>query len=250
MKGVILAGGLGTRLDPVTRVINKHLLPVANKPMIYYPLQTLVNAGIEDILIVTSGKSAGDFLQLLANGKEFGLEHINYTYQKGAGGTADALRLAEHFVNNDKMVVILGDNVIDYNIKEFVEKFHHQPKGARILLKEVPDPERFGSVVLQNGKITSIEEKPKHPKSNYAITGIYMLDSYAFEVLKTLQPSERGQLEILDVLKSYMDKGQLEFDFLPGHWTDAGTFYSLIKANLLAMDKEERKRLIDEISQL
>lgn len=249
MKGVVLAGGLGTRLDPVTRVVNKHLLPVANKPMIYYPIQTLASSGIEDILIITGGNSAGDFLRLLGNGQEFGLKQISYAYQKGAGGTADALRLAEGFVHKEKMLVILGDNIIDYNIKEFVEKFRRQSKGARILLKEVKDPERFGLAELQNGKIIFIEEKPKQPKSNYAVTGIYMMDSYAFEVIKTLKPSERGQLEILDIISVYMKRGDLEFDFLPGNWIDAGTFNSLMKANLLLMDMEERKRLVDELKQ-
>lgn len=248
MKGVVLAGGLGTRLSPLTKVTNKHLLPVWNKPMVYYPIQTLVDADITDLLIVTGGESAGDFLRLLGNGKEFGLKHLNYTYQEGHGGIAAALALAEHFADNEKIVVILGDNILSSNITEFIEKFKKQEKGARILLKKVPDPERFGVAEIEGDKIIRIVEKPKHPKTNYANVGIYMYPPDVFDIIKTLKPSGRGELEITDVNNSYIERGLMEFDFLPGYWTDSGTFYSLMRANLLAMDKDERKRLIQELT--
>ena len=242
LKGIILAGGLGKRLYPLTRINNKHLLPVYKKPMIYYPIQTLVDAGIKDILIVTGGNNAGDFLRLLGNGKEFGLKHINYTYQEGEGGIADALRLAEHFADNDKVVVMLGDNIIEKDIKKPVQDFLNQPKGARILLKKVEDPDRFGVVEFsaggeKGGKIISIEEKPKKPKSNYAVTGIYMYDSQAFEIIKTLKPSGRGEFEITDVNNEYIEKGELEYSMLDGWWTDSGTFESLLNANMLVAKK-------------
>ncbi len=240
MKGVVLAGGLGTRLYPLTKVTNKHLLPVFKKPMIYYPIQTLVDAGIKDILIVTGGNSAGDFLKLLGNGKEFGLKHINYTYQEGEGGIADALSLAEHFVKGGKFVVILGDNVIEKSIKDEVKVFSKQEEGARILLKEVERPERFGVAEIENGRIIKIIEKPDVPPSNLAVTGIYMYDSYAFEIIKTLKPSERGELEITDVNNRYVEKGTLTYGMLQGWWTDAGTFESLIRANNLVYEKEKK----------
>lgn len=183
MKGIILAGGLGTRLYPLTKVTNKHLLPVYDKPMIYYPIQTLINAGIDDILIVTGGNNAGDFLKLLGNGKEFGLKHINYTYQEGEGGIAEALRLAEFFASREKICVVLGDNIIEKNIRRAVENFQRQKEGAKILLKEVPDPQRFGVAELKGDRITRIEEKPKKPKSKYAVIGIYLFDQ---EVLDDL----------------------------------------------------------------
>jgi glucose-1-phosphate thymidylyltransferase len=239
MKGVILAGGLGTRLYPLTKVTNKHLLPIHNKPMIYYPIQTLVDAGIKDILIVTGGNSAGDFLRLLGNGKEFGLKHINYTYQEGEGGIADALSLAEHFAGNGKFVVMLGDNIIEESIKDEVKIFSKQDRGARILLKEVERPERFGVAEIKDGKIVKIIEKPKIPPSNLAVTGIYMYDSYAFDIIKTLKPSERGELEITDVNNRYIDKGMLTYGMLKGWWTDAGTFESLMRANNLVYRKEK-----------
>ncbi|MFA5389681.1 MAG: sugar phosphate nucleotidyltransferase, partial [Candidatus Omnitrophota bacterium] len=196
MKGVILAGGLGKRLEPLTRITNKHLLPVYGKPMIYYPIQALVDAGIKDILIVTGGNHAGEFLRLLGNGSEFGLKAINYTYQKGEGGIAEALRLAEHFADNDKIVVILGDNLIERSIKRHVGDFSRQSKGAKILLKKVSDPERFGVAEIKGKRIVGIAEKPKHPKSSYAVTGIYMYDRKVFDIIKTLKPSDRGELEI------------------------------------------------------
>lgn len=237
IKGVILAGGLGKRLYPLTRISNKHLLPVYNKPMIYYPIQTLVDAGIKDILIVTGGNHAGEFLRLLGNGKDFGLKHINYTYQEGEGGIAEALKLAEHFADNDRIVVVLGDNIIEKGIKEAVEDFKKQPNGAKILLKEVDDPERFGVAELDGKKIISIEEKPKKPRSNYAVTGIYMYDSKVFEIAKTLKPSGRGELEITDVNNAYLKRGELTYNILSGWWTDSGTFDSLLRANILAAKK-------------
>jgi len=235
MKGVVLAGGLGTRLWPLTKITNKHLLPVYDKPMVYYPLKCLVNAGIKDVLLVTGGNDAGDFLRLLGNGKELGLKELHYTYQEGEGGIADALRLAEDFADGDKLVVILGDNIIEKDIRQGVANFFSQPKGARIYLKEVPDPERFGVPVIEGGRIVQIEEKPKNPASRYAVIGIYMYDEQVFEFIKSLKPSERGELEITDVNNFYLQQGSLEYQILDGWWTDAGTFDSLLKAtNLVA----------------
>ncbi|HPM70662.1 MAG TPA: sugar phosphate nucleotidyltransferase, partial [Smithellaceae bacterium] len=210
MKGIVLAGGLGSRLYPLTKVTNKHLLPVYNEPMIYYPIRILVNAGINEILIVTGGNNAGDFLRLLENGKDFGLKHINYTYQQGEGGIAAALSMAEHFADNDKIVVVLGDNIIENNIKVAVDKFRAQKEGGRILLKEVTDPQRFGVPVFEGKKIIRIEEKPKHPASNYAVIGIYMYDWRVFEFIKSLKPSQRGELEITDVNNFYIAENKME----------------------------------------
>jgi len=235
MKGIILAGGLGSRLHPLTKVTNKHLLPVHNKPMIFYPIETLIHAGIHDILIVTGGNNAGDFLRLLGNGRDFGLEHINYTYQEGEGGIAEALGLAEYFASGDRICVVLGDNIIEKNIIAAVESYRKQERGAKILLKEVPDPQRFGVPVLDGEKVVKIEEKPKNPKSNYAVTGIYMYDSLVFDIIKTLEPSDRGEFEITDVNNAYIERGELTWDLLEGWWTDAGTFESLLRAtNLVA----------------
>lgn len=236
MKGVILAGGLGTRLAPLTRVTNKHLLPIYDKPMIFYPIEALINAGIRDILIVTGGSSAGDFLRLLGNGRDFGLNHLNYAYQEGEGGIAEALDLAEHFADNGKIVVILGDNIIEKNIKKAVADFEKQEEGAKLLLKEVPDPQRFGVAELDGDRIVNIEEKPKKPKTNLAVTGIYMYDRKVFEIIKTLEPSQRGELEITDVNNQYIGWNQLTFDILDGWWTDAGTFDSLLRANSLVAE--------------
>ncbi|MFH0983953.1 MAG: sugar phosphate nucleotidyltransferase [Candidatus Omnitrophota bacterium] len=233
MKGVILAGGLGSRLFPLTKVTNKHLLPVYNKPMIYYPIETLVRAGVRDILIVTGGNSSGDFLKLLGNGKQFGLKHINYTYQEGEGGIAQALGLAEHFVGNEKVVVVLGDNIIQADITPHVRSFSAQPEGARLLLKKVPDPGRFGVATLKKNKIVEIVEKPKVPKSSYAVIGLYMYDAKVFSFIKTLKPSRRGELEITDVNNWYLKRGALQHDILNGFWTDAGQFESLYRANTL-----------------
>lgn len=235
MKGVILAGGLGTRLHPLTRITNKHLLPVFDRPMIYYPLQALINAGIRDILLVTGGNNAGDFLKLLGNGKDFGLQHLNYTYQEGEGGIAAALSLAEHFVDGERVCVVLGDNIIERNFAASAAKFAEGTEGARILLKAVPDPERFGVAVFRGRRIVAIEEKPRRPKSRYAVTGIYMYDARVFDVIRTLKPSGRGELEITDVNNWYLRQGELGYEILRGWWTDAGTFDALHRAgNLVA----------------
>ena len=235
MKGVVLAGGSGSRLYPLTKITNKHLLPIYDKPMIYYPIQTLVDAGIRDILLVTGGRNSGDFLRLLANGKEFGLAHFNYTYQEGEGGIADALALAEHFADGEKICVILGDNIIEGSIRGAVDAFHEQPRGARILLKEVLDAERFGVAELEDGRIVGIEEKPRKPKSSYAVTGIYLYDGSVFEKVRQLVPSRRGELEITDVNNAYIREGTMSFTYLEGWWTDAGTFDSMLRAsNLVA----------------
>ncbi|OIO34675.1 MAG: spore coat protein [Candidatus Omnitrophica bacterium CG1_02_40_15] len=233
MKGVILAGGLGKRLEPLTRITNKHLLPVYGKPMIYYPIEALVEAGIKDILIVTGGNHAGEFLRLLGNGSEFGLKAINYTYQKGEGGIAEALRLARYFADNDKIVVILGDNLIEKSIKRYVDDFSKQPKGAKILLKKVNDPERFGVAEIKGSQIVKIIEKPKRPKSKYAVTGIYMYDKKVFDIIKTLKPSNRGELEITDVNNEYIKRRQMTFSVLDGWWSDCGTYEALLRANNL-----------------
>lgn len=234
MKGVILAGGLGTRLHPLTKITNKHLLPIYDRPMIYYPLQTLVDAGIDDILLVTGGNNAGDFLKLLGNGKEFGLKHLNYTYQEGEGGIAEALGLAEYFSEGDSVIVILGDNIIEKSIKTAVDTFKQQGGGAKILLKEVADPQRFGVVELDGEKVVNIVEKPKQPKSNLIVTGVYMYDSEVFDIIKTLKPSGRHELEITDVNNRYIQDNKMTFEVLDGWWTDAGTFESLYRANSLA----------------
>lgn len=233
MKGVILAGGLGSRLFPLTKVTNKHLLPVYNKPMIYYPIETLAKAGIRDILLVTGGDSAGGFLKLLGNGRQFGLNNITYAYQEGEGGIADALSLAEHFADGDSIAVVLGDNIIEDNIKPYVDKFKKQKSGARLLLKKVPDPHRFGVAEFKGGRISKIVEKPSKPKSPYAVTGLYMYDGSVFDLIRPLKPSRRGELEITDVNNAYLKRGDLEFDMLKGFWTDAGTFESLYRANCL-----------------
>jgi glucose-1-phosphate thymidylyltransferase len=238
MKGVILAGGLGTRLFPLTKITNKHLLPIYDRPMIYYPLQTLVDAGIEEILIVTGGNNAGDFLRLLGNGKEFGLKHINYTYQEGEGGIAEALGLAEYYVDGDRVVVILGDNIFEKNIRKAVENFKRQPSGAKILLRKVEDPWRFGVAELDGDRVKRIVEKPKEPKSDLIVTGIYMFDPDVFKIIKTLKPSDRGELEITDVNNAYIERNQMTFEILDGWWTDAGTFESLYRANKLVAEKK------------
>jgi len=235
MKGVILAGGTGSRLHPLTRITNKHLLPVFDRPMIFYPLQTLINAGIRDILLVTGGPHAGDFLRLLGNGREFGLTHLNYAYQEGEGGIAAALALAEHFAEGDRLCILLGDNLIEGSVAPAVERFVRQPRGARIILKQVPDAERFGVAEIRDGRIVSIEEKPARPKSDYAVTGIYMYDDRVFDAIRTLRPSARGELEITDVNNWYLERGELACELLDGWWTDAGTFDSLHRAgNLVA----------------
>ncbi len=234
MKGVILAGGMGTRLDPMTRVTNKHLLPIYNKPMIYYPIECLVNAGISDIMVVTGGNKAGDFLELLGDGNELGVNGLHYTYQKGAGGIAHALGLTKEFADGEKIVVVLGDNIIEKNIRKSVADFFTQKKGAKILLKEVSDPHRFGVAEIdQNNKVISIEEKPKNPKSNFAVIGIYMFDNQIFDIISTLKPSQRGELEITDVNNFYLQQGTMTADILEGWWSDAGTIESWNRVNRL-----------------
>jgi len=238
MKGIVLAGGTATRLYPLTIVTNKHLLPIYDRPMIYYPIQALVNAGVEDIMIVTGGRKSGDFLSLLGNGSEFGLKHLNYTYQEGEGGIAEALGLCEHWAAGEKICVVLGDNIIQYNVAKAVGDFRRQERGAKILLKEVHDPERFGVAEIHQGHVTNIEEKPKEPKTNFAVTGLYMYDSSVFDKVRTLEPSARGELEITDVNNAYIREGAMSFAFLDGWWTDAGTFDSLLRAaNLVAQSR-------------
>ena len=237
MKGVVLAGGLGTRLLPLTKVTNKHLLPIFNKPMVYYPIETLAHAGIQEILIVTGGNNAGEFLRLLGNGVEFGLRDLHYAYQAGEGGIAEALRLAEHFADGEPIAVVLGDNVIEDPIGPFVERFIRQKSGAKILLKEVEDPMRFGVAEINGDRIIDIEEKPRIPKSRFAVTGIYMYDAGVFDIIRGLKPSQRGELEITDVNNHYIQKGQMTFEVLNGWWTDAGTFESLFRANCLIAEK-------------
>lgn len=241
MKGVILAGGKGSRLYPLTRVTNKHLLPVYDRPMIYYPIQILVDAGIRDIIIVTGGQNSGDFLRLLSNGKDFDLHRIHYTYQEGEGGISDALRLAEPFVEGEKICVVLGDNIIENNIIHSRQAFEKQDRGAHIILKEVQDPERFGCPEIANGKILGIEEKPKKPKSNYAVTGIYFYDATVFEKIGKTKPSWRNELEITDVNNLYLQEGTLTHSILDGWWTDAGQFESLLRATNLVADSGANK---------
>ncbi len=241
MKGVVLAGGLGTRLRPLTAVTNKHLLPVYDQPMIHYPIRTLVNAGITDIIIVTGGNSAGDFLKLLGNGKAFGLKHLNYTYQEGEGGIAEALALVEHFAAGDPVCVVLGDNIIESNISSAVRAYRHQGGGAKILLKKVPDPQRFGVPEVDGRRVVRIEEKPEQPKSEYAVIGIYMYDSGVYEIIRTLKPSGRGELEITDVNNAYIDRNEMTWEELDGWWTDAGTFESLLHASNLVAETGANK---------
>ncbi len=241
MKGVVLAGGLGTRLRPLTAVTNKHLLPVYDQPMIYYPIQTLVNAGITDIMIVTGGNSAGDFLKLLGNGKAFGLKHLNYTYQEGEGGIAQALALVEHFAGGDPVCVVLGDNIIEGNIAAAVRAYRHQGGGAKIILKKVPDPDRFGVPELDGKRVLHIQEKPESPKSDYAVIGIYMYDGEVYDIIRTLKPSGRGELEITDVNNAYIERDEMTWEELEGWWTDAGTFESLLHASRLVAETGANK---------
>lgn len=239
MKGIILAGGNGTRLYPMTKVINKHLLNVYDKPMIYYPIQTLVDADIDQIMVVTGGNNAGSFLELLGNGEEFGLKEMHYAYQKDAGGIAEALSMARNFIGDDKFVVILGDNILENSIKSYVDKFREQGTGAKILLTISENPERFGVADLEGDKVISIAEKPKQPKSSNIVIGVYMYDKEVFNVIEKQERSNRGELEITDVNNYYIDHGNLTSDFIEGWWTDAGTVESLFKANLLLGEKSE-----------
>jgi glucose-1-phosphate thymidylyltransferase len=241
LKGVVLAGGLGTRLRPLTSVTNKHLLPVYNQPMIYYPIQCLVNAGITDIMVVTGGSSAGDFLRLLGNGKAFGLKHLNYAYQEGEGGIADALSLVEHFAAEEPVCVVLGDNIIEGNILSAVNAYRAQGRGAKIILKKVPDPQRFGVPRLDGNNVVRIDEKPSVPQSDYAVIGIYMYDGEVYDIIRSLIPSGRGELEITDVNNAYIARNQMTWEELDGWWTDAGTFDSLLHASKLVAETGANK---------
>lgn len=241
MKGIVLAGGLGSRLYPLTHATNKHLLPIYDEPMVYYPVRSLVDAGIDEVMIVTGGPHAGDFIRVIQNGEELGLKHIEYAYQKAESGIADALDLAEDFADGGKIAVILGDNIFENNtqIKKAVADFAKQPEGAKIMLKEVPDPERFGVAEVDGKKVTGIEEKPKKPKSNQAVVGFYLYDARVFEIIKTLDPSERGELEITDVNNNYIKAGTMTWESVEGWWTDAGTFDTLVRANMLMIKKAQ-----------
>jgi glucose-1-phosphate thymidylyltransferase len=244
MKGVILAGGLGTRLHPMTRVTNKHLLPIYDRPMIYYPIQQLVHAGIEQILVVTGGESAGDFLRLLGNGRDFGLRHLDYTYQEGEGGIADALSLARHFADDEPIAVILGDNLFQDSLGPAIRRYAERGSGGMVLLKEVDDPERFGVATVEDDRITGIVEKPAAPASRLAVTGCYMYDSRVFDIIDGLSPSQRGELEITDVNNRYLGWGELDHHVLDGWWTDAGTIRSLFRASRLVSGDRENPVLV------
>jgi glucose-1-phosphate thymidylyltransferase len=240
MKGIILAGGLGTRLHPLTRVTNKHLLPVYDRPMIFYPIEKLIDAGITDILVVTGGHHAGEFLRLLGNGREFGLKHLNYTYQEGEGGIADALGLAEHFADSEPIMVILGDNLFEDSLKGAVQRYTDAGgRGAHIFLKEVQDPQRFGVPELEDGRVVRVLEKPRVPPCSLAVTGVYIYDARVFDIIRTLEPSARGELEITDVNNRYIEWGDLSHDVLTGWWADAGTFESLYRASSLVRREPE-----------
>jgi len=242
LKGVILAGGLGTRLYPLTKITNKHLLPVYDQPMIFYPIQTLVEAGIKDILIVTGGNSAGDFLRLLGNGRAFGLKHLNYTYQEKEGGIAEAIGLAEHFAEGEKVLVMLGDNLIFESIRDDVDAFKRQRNGARIFLKKVKNPKAYGVAEITNGRVVNIIEKPKKPKSDLAVIGIYMYDNEVFDVVKTLKPSARGELEVTDINNAYIQQGTMTYSILKSFWADAGeSIEALAEAGRLVFDFKKKR---------
>ena len=255
MKGVILAGGTGTRLHPMTRITNKHLLPVYDKPMIYYPIEAMVTAGIEDIMVVTGGNHAGEFLRLLGNGRDFGLKHLSYSYQDKAGGIAEALGLAEHFVDNDRFIVMLGDNILEQTIAPYIDNYRRQERGARLLLKQMDDPSHLrhlGVPIIENGRLLFVREKPQSPPSPYAVIGVYMYDPSVFEIVRTLKPSGRGELEITDVNNAYIDRGEMEYDVIEGFWGDAGesidVYYEVIDfvrrhgANKMPTDGADRPR--------
>lgn len=237
MKGIILAGGTGSRLYPLTKVTNKHLLPVYDKPMIYYPLQTLINAGITEIMIVSGRGHAGHFLELLGSGLEFGIQ-LTYEIQEGAGGIAEALGLAERWAGNESVTVILGDNIFEDSIRDAVQSF---TSGAQVFLKTVPDAQRFGVAEVSGNRILSIEEKPKNPKSNLAVTGLYIFDANVFQIIKNLKPSARGELEITDVNNAYIRQGSMTFALLKGFWSDAGTFDSLVRAGIIVQEYRKRQ---------
>jgi glucose-1-phosphate thymidylyltransferase len=244
MKGVILAGGTGSRLFPVTKVTNKHLLPVYDKPMIYYPLECMAKAGIEEVMLVTGGNNAGDFIRLCGNGREFGLKNLNYAYQEGAGGIAQALGLAEHFAEGDSILLILGDNILEYSIRENARRFRHQGQGAKILLSQVENPKAYGVAEIDpDGRVSRIVEKPVEPKSNWAVIGIYFYDRHVFEIAKTLKPSARGELEITDVNNAYIERGEMSADKITGWWADAGENldYYLKACNMVAQSGANRE---------
>lgn len=243
MKGIILAGGTGSRLYPLTKVTNKHLLPIYNKPMIYYPLQTLIKVGIKEIFIVSGPEHAGHFLRLLGSGRDFGV-NLTYEIQDEAGGIGQALGLADDFTVDDKCITILGDNIFEEDITPYVKEFEKQKEGARIFLKEVGEEEakRFGTALVEGDKVTYVEEKPKKPKSNFAITGLYMFDSQVFGILKNLKPSQRGEIEIADAMTAYVKKNQLYYNIIRGFWSDAGTFDSLLRASSFVKEMENKKK--------
>jgi len=235
MKGVVLAGGLGTRLRPLTSITNKHLLPVYDQPMIFYPLQKLAEAGVRDVMLVTGGDSAGDFLRLLGDGSRFGLRTLNYAYQEREGGIAEAIGLTRTFVGEDHFVVVLGDNLMEASLAPYVEAFRKQRKGARILLTEVDNPSDYGVAELEGSRVVSIEEKPEHPRSSYAVIGVYMYDSLAYGIIDGLEPSGRGELEVTDVNRAYLERGLLQADVLEGWWADCGaSIDGLLEANRMA----------------
>lgn len=236
LRGVILAGGTGSRLKPLTKVTNKHLLPVGYKPMIYHPIEKLLAAGIDEILIVTGIEHMGDVVNLLGSGKDFGCR-FTYKVQDEAGGIAQALGLAENFGRGERVAVILGDNIFQANLKKYVDKYRQQTSGARILLKEVEKPQRFGVAEIAGNKIIGIEEKPEKPRTRYAVTGIYFYDAAVFDIINTLKPSARGELEVTDINNAYISKGQMEYDILEGWWSDAGTFESLRQVNELVIEE-------------
>ena len=241
MKGIVLAGGLGTRLYPITKITNKHLMPVYNKPMIFYPIRTLVSAGVQEILVVTGGNNAGDFLRILRNGEEFGLKQLSYRYQEGEGGIAAALSLVEHFASDGPVCVVLGDNIIEGNILAAVEAYRRQGSGAKIILKKVLDPQRFGVPRLDGKRVIRIDEKPAKPQSDYAVIGIYMYDESVYEIIRSLKPSGRGELEITDVNNAYIERDAMTWEELEGWWTDAGTFESLLRASNLVAETGANK---------
>ena len=237
MKGVVLAGGLGTRLRPLTSITNKHLLPVYDQPMIFYPIQKLAEAGIKDVMLVTGGNSAGDFLRLLGDGSEFGLNTLNYAYQVNEGGIAEAIGLTRTFVGGGKFVVILGDNILEDSLATKVAAFEEQEDGARILLKEVDNPSDYGVAELNGTRVVSIEEKPEIPRSSYAVIGVYMYDKFAFEIIDSLEPSARGELEVTDINNAYLKRNKLRADIIDGWWADSGSSIDgLLKAGNMARE--------------
>lgn len=244
IKGVVLAGGSGSRLYPLTRITNKHLLPVYDKPMIYYAIEMLVAAGIDRILIVTGGNHAGEFLPLLGNGSAFGLAHLDYTYQEKAAGIADALALAEHFVGGDRLCVLLADNVFEWSVESVVSRYDQQERGARILLARTEQPQFYGVPVFNGERIVRVEEKPERPASQFAVTGCYLYDQHVFEIVRALKPSERGELEITDVNNAYLARGELEYEVVDGFWADCGeSFASYLNAAKLVADRGANKRM-------